>query len=134
MINAKHSSSVSEEIRSLSNGGVHLSLDALGSHETCVNSIQCLRKRGKHVQVGLMAGTENAPNIPMARVIADELEILGSHGMQAHRYDALFAMIEQGKLQPERLVGQQVSLERAAKMLTEMNQFKSLGITVIDQF
>ena len=39
---------------------------------------------------------EILPRIPMDRVIANELEILGSHGMQAHRYPEMMAMIAAG--------------------------------------
>ena len=38
---------VVEKIRDLSHGGVHLSIDAVGNKETCLNSIQSLRKRGQ---------------------------------------------------------------------------------------
>ena len=41
----------------------------------------------------------------MARVIALELEIHGSHGIQAFRYDAALALIESGRLQPEKMIG-----------------------------
>ena len=37
----------------------------------------------------------------MSKVIVHELEIYGSHGMQAHRYDAMIEMITSGKLAPE---------------------------------
>ena len=38
----------------------------------------------------------------MDRIIAHELEILGSHGMQAFRYRAMMDMIETGKLRRRR--------------------------------
>jgi hypothetical protein len=56
-----------------------------------------LRRRGRHIQVGLLLAEQSTPAIPMSKVIAHELEILGSHGMQAHRYAALFALIEAGR-------------------------------------
>ena len=52
-----------------------------------------------------MAGDHRLPPVPMGRVISHELEILGSHGMQAHRYGAMMAMIGAGALKPELLVG-----------------------------
>ena len=113
---------------------MHVSLDALGSNVTCLNSIDGLRKRGKHIQVGLMLGDDRMPALPMDRVIADELEILGSHGIQAHRYTELLAMIEAGKLRPELLTGNTISLDDALVELPEMNSFRGAGVTVIDRF
>ena len=120
--------------RGHSGGGAHLSIDALGSPATCFNSIACLRRRGRHVQVGLMLGEHRQPRIPMDRVIARELEILGSHGIQAHRYPAIFGMIESGRLRPQMLVGRRISLEESLIALTEMDSFKGTGVAVIDRF
>ena len=121
-------------IKELTKGGAHVSLDALGSQETCFNSIANLRKRGKHIQVGLMTGDHKHPKIPMDRVLADELEIIGSHGMQAFRYSEMLTMIKQGKLKPERLIARTISLEEAATALPEMNNFRNTGVQVIDTF
>jgi alcohol dehydrogenase len=131
LINAKKVESVSEEIKKLTERGAHLSIDALGSQETCFNSVSCLRKRGKHIQVGLMTGDHKHPKIPMDKVVAHELEILGSHGMQAFRYTDIFEMIKSGKLKPELLVGNTISLEEAPEALINMNRFENVGVTVI---
>jgi len=121
-------------VREVTGGGAHVSIDALGSQETCFNSIACLRKRGKHVQVGLMTGDYQYARVPMDRVIAYELEILGSHGMQAFAYGPMLEMIRRGRLRPERLIGQRVALAQVPTILAEMDSFSSLGITVIDSF
>ncbi|TIT73894.1 MAG: alcohol dehydrogenase, partial [Mesorhizobium sp.] len=86
----------------------HMSMDALGHPTTCFNSIANLRRRGRHVQVGLMLAEHARPQVPMDKVIAFELEILGSHGMQAYRYSAMMEMIRTGKLKPELLVGKKI--------------------------
>ncbi len=121
-----------EQIKALTNGGAHLSIDALGSAATCFNSIACLRKQGRHVQVGLMTGDHQHPNIPMDRVIADELVLLGSHGMQAHKYPELFGMIQNGQLHPEQLITNTISLEESTRILPKMNQFEHPGVWVIN--
>jgi alcohol dehydrogenase len=133
-INASEVDSVAASIRHFTSGGAHVSIDALGSAVTCSNSINGLRKRGKHIQVGLMIGEDRGASLPMDRVIADELEILGSHGIQAHRYAELLAMIRAGKLRPELLVGRTISLEDALVELPRMNDFAGTGVTVIDRF
>ncbi|NDV44730.1 zinc-dependent alcohol dehydrogenase family protein [Flagellimonas sediminis] len=133
-VNASKSSNVVEEVRGLTHGGAHVSLDALGSQVTCFNSVANLRKRGKHIQVGLMTGDHQHPKVPMDKVLANELEILGSHGMQAFRYSAMLEMIKEGKLQPEKLVERTISLEDITIELPNMDKFSNKGILVIDDF
>ncbi len=133
-INAEKIKDVVEAIKDASGGGAHISMDALGSPTTCFNSIACLRKRGKHIQVGLMLAEQSRPQIPMDKVVAHELEILGSHGIQAHRYGAVFEQIAARKLNPTRLIGRKVTLEEGIEELVTMDQFKGIGIAVIDRF
>ncbi|MEN8250043.1 MAG: zinc-dependent alcohol dehydrogenase family protein [Bacteroidota bacterium] len=134
IINARKTSTLIENIKSVSSGGVHLSIDALGSKETAYNSIKNLRKRGRHVQVGLVAGKHTDPPIPMGDVIANELEIYGSHGMQAHQYPKIFELIKKGKLHPEKMIAHLVDLQTGIEHLIKMDEFKSRGITVINKF
>jgi alcohol dehydrogenase len=134
IVNAACVANVAEVVIEITRGGAHVSLDALGHPTTCFNSINNLRKRGKHIQVGLMLAEHSTPAIPMSRVIAHELEILGSHGMQAHRYDALFAMIEGRKLAPEKLIGRTITLEQSIDALVNMDKFEVAGATVVTEF
>jgi alcohol dehydrogenase len=106
----------------------------LGHPATLSNSILCLRRRGRHVQVGLLLGDQSRPPVPMDRVIGWELELKGSHGMQAHRYGAMFNMIGTGKLQPEKLIGRTLSLAEAPQALMEMDRFAGVGIGIITSF
>lgn len=133
-VNAAKVPNVVEAVAEITRGGAHVSLDALGHPTTCFNSISNLRKRGKHIQVGLMLAENSTPAIPMSKVIANELEILGSHGMQAHRYDAMLAMIESGKLAPEKLIGKRITLEQSIDALMNMDKFEGAGVTVVTEF
>lgn len=133
-INAARSQNLIEEIQDLTGGGAHVSLDALGSPITCFNSVSCLRKRGRHVQVGLLAGDDCHPSVPMDRVVAHELEIVGSHGLQAHEYDRMLRMIESGQLDPDKLVTGTVTLDEGVEILVGMDAFDMLGVVVIDRF
>lgn len=126
--------SVVQAIRDITGGGAHLSLDALGHAVTAMNSVRCLRKRGRHVQVGLMLADHARAPMPMDQVIAHEIEIRGSHGMQAHRYPAMFRMIAAGLLRPDRLVGQEIALDQAPAALMSMDGFPGLGMQVITRF
>lgn len=133
-INGNEAADVGESVAEISQGGVHVSLDALGHATTCVNSVKSLRKLGKHIQVGLLFAEHANPPIPMGRVIANELEIIGSHGMQAYRYDAMLAMILSGKLAPEKLLGRTIDLDQSPEVLATMDQSDTVGVTVITGF
>nr|WP_299486049.1 zinc-dependent alcohol dehydrogenase family protein [uncultured Allomuricauda sp.] len=133
-INASKTPDLVSEVKALTHGGAHISLDALGSQTTCFNSIANLRKRGKHIQVGLMTGSHQHPKVPMGLVLANELEIIGSHGMQAHRYPELLELIRIGKLNPIKLIDRTISLEEVSVALPQMDKFENKGVTVIDTF
>lgn len=134
LVNSKKEDDVVTVVKEISNGGVHVSMDALGSRETCFNSIANLRKRGKHIQIGLMLADDLNPSIPMHTVIANETEIIGSHGMQAYEYEPMLEMIKAGNLEPKKLIGKTISLEESLQALPDMNKFKEIGVTVINEF
>ncbi len=134
VINAAEVEDVVEAVRGITQGGVHVSIDALGSQQTCFNSIANLRKRGKHIQVGLMTGDHQHPRVPMDRVLSNELEIIGSHGMQAFRYPEMMDMISRDKLQPQKLLGETITLQQSLQALTSMDRFNRVGVTVINRF
>ena len=120
-------------IKDVTGGGAQVSMDALGSRQTCFNSIACLAKKGRHVQVGLMLADQSRPEIPMDLVVARELEIYGSHGIQAHRYDVLLALVASGRLHPELLVTDRYDLVQGIAFLQKMDEFPGTGIRVIDR-
>lgn len=121
-------------IHELTDGGAHVSIDALGNPVTAKNSVLSLRKRGRHVQVGLLLADEDNTPMPMSAVVGRELEIVGSHGMQAHAFPRLMAMISAGKLQPKKLVSRTVDLAEGVKILQSMGDFRHSGVAVIDSF
>lgn len=122
---------VAAAVIDVTDGGAHVSVDAMGHPATCVASVRSLRRRGRHVQVGLLLGDASTPPIPMDRVVAHELQLFGSHGMQAHRYDALFEIIASGRFDPARLVGRTVTLEASIEALITTDRPGRAGITVV---
>jgi alcohol dehydrogenase len=81
------------------------------------------------------APCENAPNedLPATivnRITSHELTLAGSHGLAAHAYPALLALIAAGKLDPERLVDRTTTLDEAPAALASMDDFRGSGITI----
>lgn len=130
LINASEQTDVAAVIRDGTDGGADVSIDAVGTAATCAASIEGLRRRGRHVQVGLFS--EASTSIPMSRVIAWELELYGSHGMQADRFGELFALVGEDGVDPAALVAGTCSLEAGARLLMAMDEYgDEAGITVI---
>ncbi|WP_456785792.1 zinc-dependent alcohol dehydrogenase family protein [Cellulomonas sp. P5_C5] len=123
---------VAAQVHQVTGGGATVSLDALGSRATATASVLSLRRRGRHVQVGLLLGSDTAPSLPMGRVIGWELELYGSHGMAAHEYPAMLARIASGELDPSRLVGRTVGLDEAPAALAALGHGTGgPGMTVV---
>ncbi len=112
-------------------GGVHVGIDALGRASTFADSLAGLRRRGRHVQVGLLVADDANPRVDMAAVLARELEIVGSHGMAACDYPAMLAEIAAGRLDPHRLVTRTITLDEAPDALVAMSSGSAPGTTVI---
>ena len=119
-------------VRDVTGGGAHVSLDAVGSPVTAVASVRSLRRRGRHVQVGLLLGDRSTPPLPMDLVVAQELSIHGSHGMPAHQYADLLDLVTTGRIDPSELVGRVIRLDEAGAALAAMSEpSASVGMTVV---
>ncbi len=77
-------------------------------------------------------GDDHQPPLPMELVISRELEVIGSHGMAAHAYPRMLAMIESGVLDPAALIVRTVTLEDVPGELTAMGTRSAGGIVVCD--
>ena len=112
-----------------------VSVDALGSAETCAASMNALTPRGRHVQIGLLVGGDAQVSLPIGRMIAEELQLIGSHGMSATRYPEMLRMVGEGKLCPAALIGRRIGLAELPEAMAEMSDFGgTVGTTVITKF
>lgn len=124
-----------EAIRTLTNGGAQVSIDALGIAETCSNSVLSLRKLGRHIQLGHTTRKEAGyVPLPIDVILLNELRLFGAFGMQGQRYGTMLAMCEAGTLKPGRLVHQRVGLEGVTGVLEAMGTYDTTGVAVIDRF
>lgn len=112
--------------------GSDVSVDAVGSEQTCAAAVLSLRRRGRHVQIGLLPTETGLSQVPMARAIAWELDLLGSHGMAAADYPGMLALISSGALRPQDLIERVVGLQEAAVLLPEMQRSAAPGMTMIN--
>ncbi|MFC6356399.1 alcohol dehydrogenase catalytic domain-containing protein [Luethyella okanaganae] len=116
-------------IRSVTDGGPQVSLEALGRESTVAIAVRSLARRGRHVQIGLLA---EDPRFPLSAVIAGELSILGSHGMPANAYADMLELVLDGRLQPQKLIERRIALDEAPAALAAMSQPSTTpGVTII---
>ena len=123
-----------ESIKEVTGGGAHVSMECAGQPGDLFQ-LDRQPAQARQAHPGRPdAGRAEPPANPMDKVVANELEILGSHGIQAHRYGAILDLILAGKLRPDKLIRKRVNLEESMEELVTMDQFKGVGISVIDQF
>jgi alcohol dehydrogenase len=134
VMNVMENDHIPKKIFDSTNGGVHISIDAVGHPDILFNSVSSLRKRGKHIQIGILNPEVKNASIPTDLIIANELEILGSHGMQAFRYDEMIKMINEEKLKPEKLISAFISLEDVPELLPILPSNQNSGISIVNSF
>jgi alcohol dehydrogenase len=120
-------------VESLTGGGAHVAVDALGSPETLAASVLGLRRHGRHLQVGLLLAGDERPPVPMARVISRELTLHGVHGMAVRHYPGLLDAVASGALDPAALVGRTLALDDVGAELAAMGDFATRGLSVVDR-
>ncbi|MDY6818574.1 MAG: zinc-dependent alcohol dehydrogenase family protein [Halobacteriales archaeon] len=134
-VNAADVEDVPKEIKAITDGGADIAVDALGIETTCRNAVSCLAKRGQHVQIGMTTKRESGEiTLPTDTMVLNEIEFIGSLGMQPTRYDEIFRLVDSGRLDPAAVVSETVPLEATSEKLDAMTDFETEGIPVIDEF
>ena len=122
-------------VMSATDGGAHVSMDALGIAETTQQSVRSTRVRGTHVQVGLTGEAERGiVDLPTDLMTVKEVSFVGSHGMPATRYDELFRMVETGAVDPGAVVSETIGLDDVTAKLQAMTDYDTVGIPVVTEF
>ncbi len=134
-VNASTIEDVPSEVHDITNGGADFSVDALGIAQTCQNSILSLDACGTHIQIGLTGEDEEGiVPVPIDVITGQELEFIGSKGMQPTRYDELVRMVEKGRLDPTKVISETVSLEAVPDVLDSMTDYENTGVSVVTEF
>jgi len=124
-----------EQVKEITKGGAHVGVDALGIAATCRGAVDGLRRRGRHVQIGLTGAAERGDvKLPIDRIVGSEITVVGSGSLPAPGYGAMMRMIEAGKLKPGKLVTGTVPLSQTSAVLASMDKFATTGFVVIDNY
>ena len=124
-----------QAVMDLTGSGAHVSVDALGIAQTCVNGILSLRKGGRHLQIGITTKAEAGYiRLPVDMMVYKELKMIGSLGMAPHRYDSMVPLVAQGKLTPGRMVNREISLSEVESVFEAMTRSATTGTFVVTQY
>jgi alcohol dehydrogenase len=123
------------EVKGLTDGGAHVSVDALGLAETCRNSVRCLASGGTHVQIGLTT-REEAGEVPLPTdaMVMKEVSFVTAYSMPPDAYGDLLTRVQEGALDPGLVVSETVGLERVSEKLEAMTDYETDGIPVVTGF
>ena len=122
-----------EAIRELTGGGADVSIEALGIEATTNASIECLAILGRHVHVGMPAGSGRM-EINMRAIYSKQLSVFGTRGMPSWKYPSLLGMIERGQVDISPMVAREVKLSEASAELRAMTGPTPPGTAVITDF
>ena len=124
---------VADAIRDITDGGAHVSIEALGIEQTTNASVECLATLGRHVHVGMPAGS-GMMQINMRAIYSKQLSFFGTRGMPSWKYPTLLSMIERGAVDLSPMVAREVPLSAASAELRAMSGPTSPGTAVITDF
>lgn len=119
---------VVKQILELTGGGAQVTMDALGSNNLVQQALRSLRPRGRHLQVGLLP---DGVQLDVSRLIGQELQWLGSHGMAAHTYPEMLGLVASGNLKPQDLITRTIGLDEVPEALDALTAGTPAGVTVI---
>jgi len=126
---------VPQAIKEITGGGAQVGIDAVGMQETISNSINSIRKGGRHVQVGLTGADEGGiAQVPIDAITAAEIELVGSFGNPQHKFPGLLSLVAQGRLDPQALIEREVGLGDVNEVFNRMTEFKTKGFNIITTF
>ncbi|MEL7345958.1 MAG: alcohol dehydrogenase catalytic domain-containing protein [Pseudomonadota bacterium] len=125
---------VAAAIKDITQGGAHVSVEALGIAATTNASLRCLRPLGRHVQLGYPAGEHASMTLDIKAIYAGSLAVYGSRGMPSWRYPSLLGLIERGDVDLSPMIGSEIALSGASAALAAMDHAAAPGVTVITDF
>lgn len=121
-------------VHDATDGGAHVSVDALGHGSTFANSLRSLRRGGRHVQIGMPVGPHARPILPLLDIVyARQITIHGTRGMGAAGFGALFDMVLDGRIDLDALVRERIALDGVGDALASLDG-PGAGVTVVDSF
>jgi 6-hydroxycyclohex-1-ene-1-carbonyl-CoA dehydrogenase len=115
-------------VRNLTDGGVDISLEAIGAPRTIYQSFSCLAPAGRVV---IMGYTRNDFKIPEPHLVLEERSILGVRACPMSVYQPIFEKIQDGTYDLGSVVTRQIPLDEIEKALNSVRSGQTLRTIII---
>ncbi len=127
---------IAKRVKEANDGlGVEVAIDAMGGHTTTPAAIDSLAKGGRLVVAGLTTQDDQGQiSIPIDQIVLSELSITGTLGNPHGDYGDLLQLVNSGRLQPSKLIGEEVALKDVQSVFDRLPKFQTEGFTVITTF
>lgn len=107
-INPKTAERVDKEIRKLTDGGVDVAFEVIGTPKTIDLAFNLIRKGGRLVVIGF---SHDPVPINAGKLMFYELEVMGSLGCGAGEYPEIVQLVESGRITLEPIVSGTIPLD-----------------------
>ena len=115
-------------IRKMTDGGAHVSFEAIGLPETQQQAFACLRPGGRFVVVGFSG---KPMQLNTGRTMFLEMEVIGSLGCPAADYPRVLALVQQGKIKVKELVTARFPLDEINSAFDTLRKGEGLRSVIV---
>ena len=127
---------IAKQVKEANGGlGVEVAIDAMGGHITTPAAMNALGKGGRLVVAGLTTQDDQGQiTIPIDQLVLSEWSLMGTLGNPHGDYGDLLQLVNSGRLQPGKLIGEEVALKDVQSVFDRLPKFGTEGFTVITNF
>ncbi|SFH78336.1 alcohol dehydrogenase catalytic domain-containing protein [Albimonas pacifica] len=129
-----------EEVRESLNAlvgsrGADVAIDAMGGRNSTLTSLHALAKGGRLCVAGLTTQDDQGEvALPIDLMVFREWSLVGTLGNPHADYPELLRLVDSGKLQPSRLITEEVALGDVQSIFDRMPTFETEGFVVVTDF
>ena len=127
---------VGESIKKLTGSkGADVAIDAVGGSNATLSALSGLAKGGRLCIAGLTTQDDKGQvSIPIDQLVLSEFSLVGTLGNPHSAYTELLQLVDTGKLQPGKLIREEVALKDVQGVFDRMPTFDTEGFVIITDF
>lgn len=115
--------------------GADVAIDAMGGQNSTLSSLHTLAKGGRLCVAGLTTQDDKGEiTLPIDQVVFKEWSLVGTLGNPHADYPELLRLVDSGKLQPSKLITEEVGLEDVQSVFDRLVTFETEGFVVVTNF